>query len=300
MLENLRTSVNSVHSKPLKSVLLEIFEDNFQGFFTQAQISTLLNESGLSTKELQLTLLPISASYAIVPISNFYVGAVACGTSGKWYLGANFEFLGQGLFNSIHAEQSAISNAWLNGEVGVNEIIVNYSPCGHCRQFMNELTTAKNIQIILPNVQSSLQAFLPHSFGPADLEIKDALMSAQNHQLKNAAQTESKDSLKSLALEGMQKSYAPYSKSYSAVALEFNDGRQICGRYAENAAFNPSLPPMQMAYSFAVLHGCDLKQIKRALLLENAKGLISQVDLTQVVLKSLGSVILEYEQIECL
>ena len=42
------------------------------------------------------------------------------------------------------------------------------------------------------------------------------------------------------------------------------------------------------------------KQIKRALLLENAKGLISQVDLTQAVLKSLGSVILEYEQIECL
>jgi cytidine deaminase len=74
------------------------------------------------------------------------------------------------------------------------------------------------------------------------------------------------------------------------VALQFEDGRIFCGRYAENAAFNPSLPPMQMACAHAVLGGEDLATVRRAVLLESKDGQISQRDSAQSTLKALGSV----------
>ena len=48
------------------------------------------------------------------------------------------------------AEQSAISHAWLSGEKALAAITVNYTPCGHCRQFMNELNSGLDLRIHLP------------------------------------------------------------------------------------------------------------------------------------------------------
>ncbi|MEZ6961116.1 MULTISPECIES: cytidine deaminase [unclassified Aeromonas] len=280
---------------PLKAALLPMLDpadgSAFNARFTSDQVATLKAASGLDDRALRLVLLPLAAACSVAPISKFFVGAIACGLSGTWYFGANMEFAGQGLFHSVHAEQSAISNAWLGGETGISEITVNYTPCGHCRQFMNELSTAKTLQVSLPDDLSALQSFLPHSFGPADLDITDALMSPQSH---DELALESEDPLWQAALAAARQSYAPYSQGYAAVALQFADGRLFCGRYAENAAFNPSLPPMQMACAHAVLNGADLATIRRAVLLESKNGQISQRDAAQSTLKALGSVELEY------
>ncbi|MGY3867953.1 cytidine deaminase [Aeromonas crassostreae] len=274
----------------LSAAVTPMLGDDFSASFSPAQIQQLMDATRLGERELRLALLPLAAACSVAPISQFFVGAIACGLSGHWYLGANMEFAGQGLFHSVHAEQSAISNAWLGGETGISEITVNYTPCGHCRQFMNELSTAKVLKVSLPDDISTLQAFLPHSFGPADLDITDALMSPQHHDLPFT----SEDPLVCAALAAARQSYAPYSQGYAAVALAFADGRTFCGRYAENAAFNPSLPPMQMACAHAVLNGADLGQLRRAVLVENGKGQISQQDAARSVLKALGGVELEY------
>ncbi|WP_309266601.1 cytidine deaminase [Aeromonas salmonicida] len=283
---------------PLKAALLPMLDPEqggeFNARFTPAQVATLKAATGLEDRALRLALLPLAAACSVAPISKFFVGAIACGLSGTWYFGANMEFAGQGLFHSVHAEQSAISNAWLGGETGISEITVNYTPCGHCRQFMNELSTAKTLQVSLPDDLSALQSFLPHSFGPADLDITDALMSPQAH---DELVLESEDPIWRAALAAARQSYAPYSQGYAAVALLFADGRLFCGRYAENAAFNPSLPPMQMACAHAVLCGEDLASIRRAVLLESKNGQISQRDSAQSTLKALGSVELEYQAV---
>ncbi|MFU1555439.1 cytidine deaminase [Aeromonas sp. A04] len=283
---------------PLKAALLPMLDPEqggeFNARFTPEQVATLKAATGLDDRSLRLALLPLAAACSVAPISKFFVGAIACGLSGTWYFGANMEFAGQGLFHSVHAEQSAISNAWLGGETGISEITVNYTPCGHCRQFMNELSTAKILKVSLPDDLSALQSFLPHSFGPADLDITDALMSPQAH---DELTLESEDPLWQAALAAARQSYAPYSQGYAAVALQFADGRLFCGRYAENAAFNPSLPPMQMACAHAVLNGEDLATIRRAVLLENKNGQISQRDSAQSTLKALGSVGLEYQAV---
>ncbi|MGL6334087.1 cytidine deaminase [Aeromonas jandaei] len=282
-------------SAPLKAAVQPMLDSaDFNARFTPEQVATLKAATGLDDRALRLALLPLAAACSVAPISKFYVGAIACGLSGSWYFGANMEFAGQGLFHSVHAEQSAISNAWLGGETGISEITVNYTPCGHCRQFMNELSTAKILKVSLPDDLSALQSFLPHSFGPADLDITDALMSPQDHA---ELELQSEDPLWQTALAAARQSYAPYSQGYAAVALQFADGRIFSGRYAENAAFNPSLPPMQMACAHAVLNGEDLATIRRAVLLENKNGQISQRDSAQSTLKALGSVELEYQAV---
>ncbi len=52
------------------------------------------------------------------------------------------EFASQALSFTINAEQSAANNAWLHGEEGVQIVAVSAAPCGNCRQFLKELTTA--------------------------------------------------------------------------------------------------------------------------------------------------------------
>ncbi len=211
--------------------------DDFKARFTPDQVATLKAATGLDDRALRLALLPLAAACSVAPISRFFVGAIACGLSGTWYFGANMEFAGQGLFHSVHAEQSAISNAWLGGETGISEITVNYTPCGHCRQFMNELSTAKTLKVSLPDDLSELQSFLPHSFGPADLEITDALMSPQAH---DELVLESDDPLWQAALAAARQSYAPTARAMPRWRCSSRTG-------ASSAAAMPRTPPSTRA-----------------------------------------------------
>ena len=61
-------------------------------------------------------MLPLAAACAVTPVSRFNVGAVAHGLSGNLYFGANMEFCHVPLQQTVHAEQSAITHAWLRGE----------------------------------------------------------------------------------------------------------------------------------------------------------------------------------------
>lgn len=92
------------------------------------------------------------------------------------------EFIGATMQQTVHAEQSAISHAWLSGEKALAAITVNYTPCGHCRQFMNELNSGLDLRIHLPGREAhALRDYLPDAFGPKDLEIKTLLMDEQDH-----------------------------------------------------------------------------------------------------------------------
>ena len=213
------------------------------------------------------TLLPEAAKFAKPSISNFYVGAVARGTTtGTLYLGANLEFAGEALSFTVHAEQSAVTNAWVHGEQGVDLIAVTAAPCGYCRQFLNELSTAASLEISIGEEElHPLSYFLPRSFGPRDLDVEAALMAAANNQLA----IDENDELAQAALRAANLSYAPYSRSYAGVALRTADGRIVLGPYAENAAFNPSMSPLEVALSALNLEGGDFDRIEEAVLVQS-------------------------------
>ena len=252
----------------LQSALEPILADKyFPALLTGEQVSSLKSATGLDEDALAFALLPLAAACARTPLSNFNVGAIARGVSGTWYFGANMEFIGATMQQTVHAEQSAISHAWLSGEKALAAITVNYTPCGHCRQFMNELNSGLDLRIHLPGREAhALRDYLPDAFGPKDLEIKTLLMDEQDHGYALTG-----DALSQAAIAAANRSHMPYSKSPSGVA-----------------AFNPTLPPLQGALILLNLKGYDYPDIQRAVLAEKADAPLIQWDATSATLKALG------------
>jgi cytidine deaminase len=112
----------------------------FSGQIPAAEVEELARTEGKTVDALMVALLPVAQKYSRPPLSNYYVGAVVRGASGSLYLGANLEIAGQPLGFAVHAEQSALSNAYMHNEPGVVAIAVTAAPCGHCRQFLTELS----------------------------------------------------------------------------------------------------------------------------------------------------------------
>eukprot|EP00793_Prasinoderma_coloniale_P002607 PRCOL_00002089-RA len=125
------------------------------------------------------------------PISRFNVGAVGVASSGRLYCGCNLEFCGSTMNATIHAEQFLCVVLAIHGERGMDELAVTAPPCGHCRQFMQELPAAGDVAVHIHRLSkvdktddaaalvrhdreeerlaTSLHELLPHAFGPSDL-----------------------------------------------------------------------------------------------------------------------------------
>ena len=235
-----------------------------QGRLDPEQVQTLQDLLQLSTEQLLKALLPLAGAMSTCPISQFSVGAIVEGYrehgQGPFYLGANLETVGQPLKVSIHAEQAAISNAWHQGETRLRRLMVNEAPCGHCRQFINEINEVEQTDILVGQLHSEqlrhyhITSLLPDAFGPADLQQADRLMSPASQMLISP---DAADELINAATDAARQSYAPYSGCNSGVALRLENGTIITGRYAENAAFNPGLTAIEAALVNLRLNSLD-------------------------------------------
>jgi cytidine deaminase len=245
---------------------------------------------GKPIDDLLVALLPRAAARAVVPISNYYVGAVLLGAGGNVYFGSNFEVPGQGLGCSIHAEQSGFANAFSHDETEIKVLVVNAAPCGHCRQFMTEFSLDVGMKIIIKDTaEMTLGQFLPEHFGPAHLGNSHGALPPSRIGLSFVDNENENSPLKQAALDAADKSYAPYSKSPSGFAILMKDGRIHAGSYIESVAYNPSLPPLQAALVSLVQSGDKLNDIAGCVLVELQNATITQQDSARVVLKGLGT-----------
>ena len=260
----------------------------------------IAQETQATLPSLMVGMLPLAAARASVPVSQFAVGAIALGAPtaegpGALYLGANIEFCGQPLSASIHAEQAAVNSAVLAGERGLQAIASSAAPCGYCRQFLTELATpAGPLDIVLEDeagepVVQTIEHYLPHAFGPAALGNRHRLMAPLDHgRTLPAGATD--DPLVTQALGAANTSYAPYSGNIAGVAIETDRGAHYAGRHLENAAFNPSISPLQSALAHAMLTATAPRAptIRRAVLVEDATGQCSQKHATETLLRTVA------------
>ncbi|MFL2833325.1 MAG: cytidine deaminase [Coraliomargaritaceae bacterium] len=189
-------------------------------------------------------LLKLATCFSIAPISGFYVGAIAVGRSGKLYLGANMEFQGVPLSASLHAEQSAILNAWMHEERELLALHVSETPCGHCRQFMRELSNPSNLKIYCKGQTFQIEDLLPGAFGENRKKGHGLLdsMATNLESVKTKPHTRSQH-----AINAAQRSYTPYSQSPEGFVAQCLDGHFFSGRAAESIAFNPSVSGVVVA-----------------------------------------------------
>jgi cytidine deaminase len=271
-----------------RSLLSHLLADpNYSGQIPAAQAATLAQNEGSSMEKLMVDLLPFAQRYSRAPISNFYVGVVVRGGSGALYTGANIEIPGQCLGFAVHAEQSALSNAYMHSEPSVNALAVGGAPCGHCRQFMNEMSPDGEILILIPDKPpTKLSALLPDAFGPAALGMTHGAFPVQTSDL--LLMQNPSDPLTIAALDATRKAYAPYSKSPSGVALRTTSGRVYRGSYIENVAFNPSLSPLQIALAGMIAAGEPYAAISAVTLVEVPDAKISQKPVTETVLGAIA------------
>jgi cytidine deaminase len=204
--------------------------------------SFLLN-NGNSQSDIE-SLLELAREFARPPISGFRVGALAIGTSGKCYLGANMEFVGVPLHASLHAEQSAVLNAWTHGEEAIEALIVSESPCGHCRQFLFELHDATELTITVRGASQKLGELMPEPF--AEPRKKGHSLLDSSPQCLDCSQSNLSENARH-AIEAARCSYSPYSHSPEGFVIETESGQRFVGRNAESIAFNPSVPAVVTA-----------------------------------------------------
>ena len=89
--------------------------------------------------------------------------AIALGKSGSRYPGANMEFAGAPLSTSLHAEQSAILNAWMHGETSIERLIISDAPADTAVS-STELSRVDRLSIVFERTPQ-LSALLPEPFG---------------------------------------------------------------------------------------------------------------------------------------
>lgn len=281
-----RLSSFNEHSRTLLTELLS--DSRFSGRIPPSNVDALAKSENASADEIMFKLLPLARSYSRAPISNFYVGVVVRGESGSLYLGANIEIAGQCLGFAVHAEQAALSNAYMNSEQSVTALsVVGGMPCGHCRQFMEEISPDGTMTILVPGqAPAKLLSILPAAFGPAALGAKQGALPVRKANLALAGGAS--DPLANVALDAAMRSYAPYSKSPAGIAIRTTAGRTFQGSYIENVAFNPSLSPLQTALVPFIAAGEKYGVISDVTLVELQGATISQRAVTETVLATIA------------
>ncbi len=132
-----------------------------------------------------LALARTAAARAYAPYSNFHVGAALLFADGTVVIGANVENASYGL--SLCAETVAVGKVLSEGpHTGLVAVAVTggapgapgqgatVTPCGRCRQMLNEVAQLGRTDPAVwcdgdTVLETTLSALLPHAFGPANL-----------------------------------------------------------------------------------------------------------------------------------
>ena len=286
------------------------------------ELAVLTRARGVDVQVLLPEFVAEAQKFARPPTSKFRVGAAALGASGAVYLGVNIELPGLPLNASIHAEQFAVVTALHAGETALSAIATTAAPCGHCRQFLNELRNAGSIGVIIPDAEASthgiridsnrfnLSDLLPHSFGPLDLirdvaaplmlEPRDNSMVLSTDDLTSSekevgASARLWNEMITAALREANLAYAPYSGSPAGIAIATASGNIFSGRSLECAAYNPTLSPLHTALVVAVgadaltradIHGSGgWEEITHAVLVEMPSGAAQYAGTVELILR---------------
>lgn len=261
--------------------------------------------AGVATvQDLLPLLVPSARKRAQVPISGFPVGAVGLGASGRVYVGVNLEFRGLPLCHTVHAEQFLVANAAAAGEPELRAVAVSHMPCGHCRQFLQEIRGAASIRILVTSDAAegcapewrTVASLLVRPFGPHDLLpgnvplVLEAHDNALGDPVANGLARGDLDArLRQAAEAAARAAHAPYSKCPSGFAVADGDGRIYAGGCLESAAYNPTLGPVQAAIiAMVAAGGCSAGDVVAAALVEKEQASVAQESTARIFLDAVA------------
>ncbi|KAL6840541.1 hypothetical protein ACP4OV_030351 [Aristida adscensionis] len=264
--------------------------------------------AGVATVEDLLPLLvPSAMKRARPPVSRFPVGAVGLGASGRVYVGVNLEFRGVPLSQSVHAEQFLVANVAAAGETALRAVAVSHMPCGHCRQFLQEIRGAGNIRILVTTDAAggrapewrTVASLLIRPFGPHDLLPESLPLVLEPHDnalgvpvagvANGFAGGDLEARLREAAEAAARAAHAPYSECPSGFAVADGEGRIYAGGCLESAAYNPTLGPVQTAIvAMVAAGGGPAGDVVAAALVEKEGAVVAQEATARVFLTAVA------------
>ncbi|KAL8189051.1 hypothetical protein R6Q57_029312 [Mikania cordata] len=275
-----------------------------------SEAESMAKSRGITVPQLLPSLVKSAQALARTPISDFAVGAVGLSSNGRIFFGCNVEFPGLPLHHSIHAEQFLITNvAAHDGGPKLLHMAVSAAPCGHCRQFLQEVRGVSDIQIVITDQllenpdYKPISSILPDPFGPYDLLDQETPLVLEKHNnqllLKDDVSKvinghselviKNIENLKMEALAAARESHAPYSGCPSGVALMDCEGKVYKGSYVESAAYNPSLMPVQAALvAYMVAGNGGYERIVAAVLAETEGAMVRQEATARLMLNHIS------------
>jgi len=254
----------------------------------------------LSLDELAMAMTAVASAYALTPVSKFNVGTVAlCG--GRLVCGCNMEWGRLSLATTVHGEQACVVLALRNAALcrrpkdTIDAIYVNEIPCGHCRQWLAEQEYIQDSPLAVhvkgKKPVASVKELLPDAFTPRDLKKAPGRTEPpKDLDLPLPMQANNVASLASAALWMIEDvARAPYTKCFTAAAVSYGISSDIAeGACIENCAFNPTMQAISAAFLASTFMGKDLSEIADVVLLETPDGLISNKEITEMIVKEIA------------
>lgn len=220
-----------------------------------------------SVEELMLLVLGAAKTIARPPISSFFVGAVGLEReTGNLILGGNIEFPGTHLGLTVHGEGFVFTRAASRGTTIETIAIGEAHPCAHCRQYISEFATSRELTLIDPlGHRLTMAQLYPWPFDPDYLGEVGAIAGAYDGTL-GLASSDWPATIADRLLDAGRRAHAPYSKCPGAVVLALRDGQLVSGFSIESVAFNPTMGPLQAAVINLIAHGYEAADIVEAAL----------------------------------
>jgi cytidine deaminase len=238
-----------------------------------------------------------ASELAYCAYSHYCVGAAVLTFDDQIYSGCNIENFG--FTQTIHAEQTAMSNAISSGALqralakGLTQLdfikaIAVYAPkgtdpwpCCNCRQSLNEFGLTMDVigeGAQGMGVSETLEKLIPHAFkmetvlasvhGPdwkkhsqADAKEIGSLSRPIYTEVGDTRQLQRQEALMQAAKEASQLAYCPYSNYSVGAAILTFDGRIYTGCNIENCSYTQTIHAEQAALSKAISDGA----LRRAL-----------------------------------
>jgi cytidine deaminase len=256
------------------------------------QVDSIAKAAGSNPGDVADFFIPIAAMLALRPVSNFPVGAVAITASSHlMVMGANLEIAGAPMCTTVHAEQALIARAIARDPAGIDSVHLTIVPCGHCRQLLSEVCSARGFTLRLRGKNVDLSQLIPQKFGPGDLGLDPSLLVAPRppgllSRHLDPPRDEISGELVDQALACARRSFAPFSGCLSGMSVRLRgSGRILSSSCLESAAFNPSISPVTAVMAEVVAAGERLDEMAQAVLVQHGNSLVSHEAETRLVLQ---------------
>lgn len=240
------------------------------------------SECQVSTQELLRLAVHVARPRARVPVSGYCVGSAGLTEDGEIFLGVNLEYASGPLAQTIHSEQFLLSYSRASSASPLTMLAVSAPPCGHCRQFLREADPdGKMCLLIADDPAVAIAELLPRAFTPRDLGVTDPFYA-------NPLAVYPEHDIATVARLASDVAYTPYSGSLAGAAVRTIHGQVHGGSALENAAYNPTLPPLQAALIAFHAEGSTRVEELDEVVICQKDGLVDYVPQARILALALG------------